>query len=239
MEGGTPNNTAPISDRILFEDNHLIAVNKLIAEISQGDATGDTSLGDEIKEFIRVRDEKPGNVYLAVIHRLDRPASGVMLFAKTSKAASRMSRLFREGKVEKRYWAVVATRPSQSAATLTHYLKRNASKNKSFPVGETEAGAKSAELSYELIGESDRYYLLEITMHTGRHHQIRAQLAAVGCPIKGDLKYGFPRSNRNGGIHLHARSISFHHPVGDQLVEITAPPPSDALWDFFNATLSG
>ncbi len=224
-----------IHGRVLYEDNHLIAVNKRVGEISQEDSSGDTTIGDLIKAYIKERDAKPGNVYLGVLHRLDRPVSGAILFARTSKAASRMSRLFRDGEIEKRYWAVVANRPPADAGTLVHYLKRDSSKNKSFIVDENHRTGTRAELSYELVTESDRYYLIEITMSTGRHHQIRAQLSTIGCPIKGDLKYGFPRSDRGGGIHLHARSLSFHHPVRGERITIIAPPPSDTLWDFFSA----
>ena len=226
-----------IRGRILYEDNHLIAINKTAGEISQGDKTGDPPLGDAVAKYIKEKYKKPGNVYLAVVHRLDRPVTGVSLFAKTEKAASRMSNLFREGRIEKTYWAIVTRRPPEMRQTLIHFLAKDSEKNKT-RAGDSEfAGAKRSELAYELIGASDRYFLLRVTMKTGRHHQIRAQLAAIGCPIKGDLKYGAARSNPGGGISLHARSIVFTHPVAGAAagapIEIIAPPPDDALWRFF------
>lgn len=223
--------------RILYEDNHLIAINKRSSELVQGDKTGDMTLADDVRDFIKIRDNKPGNVFLGVCHRLDRPTSGVVVFAKTGKALSRMNRLFRENKVSKTYWAVTASVPSNSGAggagsggTLLHYLKKNESRNKSYVTGERSAGAKKAELHYEVIARSDRYFLLEVKPKTGRHHQIRAQLSSIGCPIKGDLKYGFSRSDPGGGIHLHARAVQFPHPVRGGTVEITAPVPAERLW---------
>jgi 23S rRNA pseudouridine1911/1915/1917 synthase len=222
---------------IIYEDNHLIAVCKKISEIVQGDRTGDEPLSERVKRFLKQRDRKPGNVFLGVCHRLDRPTSGVVVFAKTGKTLKRMNELFRTGGVHKTYWAVVESPPAQEQGTLTDYLVRNSKKNKSYITTEAEdaAGAKRAELEYRLAGRSDRYFLLEVTPQTGRHHQIRAQLAAAGCRIKGDLKYGARRSNPGGGIHLHALRISFRHPVGSgEEVVIEAPPPAeDRLWAFF------
>ncbi len=224
-----------IEARILYEDNHLIAINKRVGEISQGDRTGDAAVGDLVAAYIKRRDGKPGNVFLTPVHRLDRPVSGVLLFAKTGKAAGRMSRLFRESAVEKRYWAVVATSPAAATGSLVHYLVRDRKVTKSFVVGEDRPGAKRAQLDYRVVARSDRYVLLEVTMSTGRHHQIRAQLAALGCPIRGDLKYGAPRSNPDGGISLHAALLRFDHPVGRGPVEIVAPFPEGTLWRVFAA----
>lgn len=219
-----------ISDRILYEDNHLIVVNKHCSEIVQADKTGDRTLADLVRRHIKERDGKPGNVFLGVCHRLDRPTSGAVIFAKTGKALSRMNKLFREGKVEKTYWAVTGSAPPDPTGTLVHYLSRNSAKNKSFIVeGDIEI-AKRAELSYRVIAESDRYFLVEINPGTGRHHQIRAQLSAVGSPIKGDLKYGAKRSNPGGGIHLHARRLDFTHPVKSLPIEVTAPVPEETVW---------
>ncbi|HYW94411.1 MAG TPA: RluA family pseudouridine synthase [Bacteroidales bacterium] len=218
---------------ILYEDNHLIAVNKRISDIVQGDRTGDVSLDKILKDFIRKRDSKPGNVFMGIPHRLDRPVSGVMVFAKTSKALSRMNALFRDKKTVKIYWAIVRNHPPEEAATLVHYLRKNEKQNKSYPCSPDSPGAKEASLSYRLAGASENYFLLEVELHTGRHHQIRAQLAAIGCPIKGDLKYGFPRSNKSGGISLHAREISFTHPVKGTPLQIVAKPPADDIFGTF------
>jgi 23S rRNA pseudouridine1911/1915/1917 synthase len=220
---------------ILYEDNHIIAVNKRPADIVQGDKSGDVPLSDRVREHLREKYGKPGNVYLGVPHRLDRPTSGVVLFARTEKALARLSALFREGGVRKIYWALLCEKPSPEAGDLTHRLRRNASLNKSF-VG-SGPDSKEARLSYRLLASLERYHLVEIELHTGRHHQIRAQFAAIGCHIKGDLKYGAPRSNPGGGIHLHARSASFAHPVRGALVTIVAPPPPDPLWDAAQAAL--
>lgn len=217
-------------ERILYEDNHLIAINKQCSEIVQGDKTGDRPLVELAKSFIKERDKKPGNVFLGICHRLDRPTSGVVVFAKTGKALSRMNGLFRNGEVNKTYWAVTAIQPPSSTGTLNHHLKKNQSKNKSFVVSGHVTGAKRAELTYRVISSSDRYFLLEVQPSTGRHHQIRAQLAEIGCPIKGDLKYGARRSNPDGGIHLHARKISFIHPVRNDEVLITAAVPDETVW---------
>lgn len=220
-----------IDSRILFEDNHIIAVNKLCGEIVQGDKTGDVCMIQTIRDFIKNRDNKPGNVFLEAVHRIDRPVSGVVLFAKTSKGLSRMSKLFRDSGVVKIYWAVVGSVPKTSTEMLRHFMVRNPEKNKSFAYTQSKPGRKEARLTYNLLGSTGRYYLLEVELHTGRHHQIRAQLAKVGLTIRGDLKYGAPRSNPNGGINLHAYSLSFTHPVSNEPQQIIAPPPNDALWN--------
>jgi 23S rRNA pseudouridine1911/1915/1917 synthase len=219
--------------QVLYEDNHLIAVNKSNSDLVQGDRTGDISLDQEIKQWLKEKYDKPGNVYLGVIHRLDRPVSGVVLFAKTSKALSRMNKIFKEKQVEKTYWAIVKNCPDPHQGSLRHYMVRNTQKNKSFSYDQPRKDSKEAILSYRLIASSDRYYLLEVTLETGRHHQIRSQLSRIGSPIKGDLKYGFDRSNKDGGISLHARKISFVHPVQQQPVTIMANPPGDNLWQYF------
>ncbi|MEI8085446.1 MAG: RNA pseudouridine synthase [Paludibacter sp.] len=219
---------------VLYEDNHIIAVNKSSSEIVQGDKTGDQPLSDTIKLYLKEKYNKPGEVYLGVAHRLDRPVSGVVLFAKTSKALTRLNEMFRNHEVNKIYWAIVKEKPSQIQGRLEHYLTRNEKQNKSVAYERERADAKKAALTYKLIAHSDTYYLLEVNLETGRHHQIRCQLAKMGSPIKGDLKYGFSRSNPNGGISLHARSIEFIHPVSKQLVSIEAPvPENDSLWKAF------
>lgn len=220
-----------IESRIIFEDNHLIAVNKLCGEIVQGDKTGDICMIQTIRDFIKSRDNKPGNVFLEAVHRIDRPVSGIVLFAKTSKGLSRMSKLFHDGDIKKIYWAVVGALPPKTTDTVSHFMARNPEKNKSFAYAESKAGRKEARLTYRLIGNTGRYYLLEVELHTGRHHQIRAQLSKIGLTIKGDLKYGAPRSNPNGGINLHAYSLSFTHPISNEQVQILAPPPNDVLWN--------
>jgi 23S rRNA pseudouridine1911/1915/1917 synthase len=217
--------------RVLHEDNHLIAVNKLPSEIVQGDRTGDSPLAERVRDYIRSSRGKRGGVFVGIPHRLDRPTSGVVVFARTTKALERLNGLFREGAVRKLYWALVAERPPREADTLEHWLRRNPGQNKSFVVSRPAAGDRQARLSYRLVGSLERYHLLEIELHTGRHHQIRAQLAAIGCHIKGDLKYGAPRSNPRGGIHLHARELSFIHPVSRLPLRIVADPPEDPLWD--------
>ena len=228
------NNTLPqIADRILYEDNHLIIVNKLPSEIVQGDLTGDATLGDAVKLYLKVTYNKQGNVYLGIPHRLDRPTSGIVVFAKTEKALSRLGNIFREREIKKIYWAAVDKMPPETEGKLINYLLRNRQKNKSFSVPAGKKGAKKAELSYRLIGAAKSFYILEIELHTGRHHQIRAQFAALNVHIKGDLKYGAARSNMGGGIHLHARKIMFNHPVGGKPVEIIAPPPKDPVWSDF------
>lgn len=216
---------------VLYEDNHIIAVNKNSSEIVQGDKTGDTPLSESVKAYIKEKYNKPGEVFLGVTHRLDRPVSGVVLFARTSKALTRLNEMFRTQAVKKTYWAIVKAAPEQTEARLEHYLVRNEKQNKSYAYDREKPHSKKAALSYRLIGRSDNYSLLEVHLETGRHHQIRCQLAKIGCPIKGDLKYGFPRSNPNGGISLHARSVEFVHPVSKQAITIVAPTPEDEkLW---------
>lgn len=222
-----------LSSRILYEDNHLIAVNKLPSEIVQGDKTGDTPLSEDVKEFLRKKYNKPGNVFTGVIHRIDRPVSGVVIFAKTGKALSRMNELVKNRGLKKTYWAIVQKRPEKEKDELVHHLVRNQKKNKSTAHVKPKKDSKEAVLEYKLICESNSYFLLEIDLKTGRHHQIRAQLAAIGNPLKGDLKYGAPRSNRDASIGLHAREIEFIHPVKKESIKIVAPPPKDALWDYF------
>jgi len=219
---------------ILFEDNHLIIVNKKAGDITQGDKTGDAPLSDIIKDYIKEKYNKPGNVYLGVVHRLDRPTSGVIIFAKTSKALSRTTKMLRDKEINKTYWAVVKNKPKKKKDTLINYLKKNPKNNKSYAVGENVNGAKKAILHYEVIKELDNYSLLEINLETGRHHQIRTQLSNIGSPIKGDLKYGFPRSNKDASIHLHARKIAFTHPVSKEKIEVLAPTPQDVIWNNCN-----
>ena len=219
---------------VLYEDNHIIAVNKTSSDIVQGDKTGDTPLGEYVKAYIKQKYNKPGEVFLGVTHRLDRPTSGVLLFARTSKALTRLNKMFQDkGAMKKIYWALVDQLPQETEGTLEHWLVRNQKQNKSYAYDEERPGSKRARLNYKLVKSSDRYHLLEIELLTGRHHQIRAQLAKIGCIIKGDMKYGFPRSNPGGGIHLHARSIEFMHPVKKEVVKIIAPVPDDNLWKFF------
>jgi len=223
--------------QIIYEDNHIVAVNKKVSDIVQGDKTGDRTLGDEVKDYIKAKYNKPGNVFLGVTHRLDRPVSGVTLFARTSKALSRLNEMFKERDFKKTYWAVTKNPPPKNEDTLVHYLVRNEKQNKAIVHLDEVKDSKMASLSYKVIGKSDNYYFVEIELHTGRHHQIRAQLSAMGCPIKGDLKYGSPRSNKDGGIHLHARSMEFNHPIKLQRVKIVAEPPADALWKAFLETV--
>lgn len=218
---------------VLYEDNHFIAVNKRWGDLVQGDRTGDESLEEKVKRYLQEKYGKPGNVFLGVTHRIDRPVSGVVLFARTSKALSRINRLFQEKQVKKTYLAIIQNPPPQESATLIHYIRRNEQKNKSYAFGQEVKNSRQAILHYKILGRSDRYYLVEIDLHTGRHHQIRCQLAAIGCPIRGDLKYGYTRSNDNGGIDLHSYRIAFVHPVTQQPIEITAPVPNDKLWQFF------
>jgi len=219
--------------QVLYEDNHLIAVNKTNHDLVQGDRTGDAALDERLKNYLKEKYNKPGNVYLGVIHRLDRPVSGIVLFAKTSKALSRMNQLFKEKQVEKTYWAIVKNLPDPPSSELKHHLVRNTKKNKSFSFDAPREDTREASLTYRTLLSSDRYHLLEIDLHTGRHHQIRSQLSKIGSPIKGDLKYGFDRSNKDGGICLHARMIHFVHPVKKSPLTIIADPPADNLWDFF------
>jgi 23S rRNA pseudouridine1911/1915/1917 synthase len=223
---------------ILFEDNHLIAVNKTISEIVQSDKTGDIPLTDTIKSYLKEKYNKSGNVFLGVVHRLDRPVSGAVLFARTSKALTRLNEMFQLKTIHKKYWAIVKNHPPNDEDTLVHYLTRNIQQNKSYAYDSEIANSKKSILCYKIIAKSENYYLLDIDLQTGRHHQIRCQLAKIGCPIKGDLKYGFPRSNPDGGISLHSRSISFIHPVHDKSVLITAEPPHDSLWITFKDLLN-
>jgi 23S rRNA pseudouridine1911/1915/1917 synthase len=220
-----------INSRILYEDNHLIAVNKLSGELTQGDKTGDVILPDLIKGYIAKKYDKPGAVYLGVIHRLDRPTSGIVVFARTSKALTRMNKLFAERETDKTYWAMVEGKPNTKSGKLTHYLIRNPKQNKSYAHDHEVPNSKKAILTFKVLKMMDNYSLLEIKLETGRHHQIRAQLSKIGCTIKGDLKYGAKRSNKDGSIHLHARSLSFTHPVKkDQVTIIAQPDHEDALW---------
>lgn len=217
--------------KILYEDNHLIAVRKRVGDIVQGDKTGDVPLSDMVKNFLKDKYQKPGNVYLGVVHRLDRPVSGVVLFAKTSKALPRLNKMFAEHKgVKKTYLAIVANKPPQPQGTLTHWLTRNEKQNTARAYDREVPGSKKAVLDYRLIAQSERYFLLEIELHTGRHHQIRCQLSKIGCPIRGDLKYGAPRSNPDGGISLHAWRLELEHPVSHQNIVIEAPLPEERLW---------
>ena len=218
---------------VLYEDNHLIIINKKTSEIVHGDKTGDISLSDLVKEYIKVKYNKPFNVYLGLPHRLDRPVSGVVLFTKTEKALSRMNKMFIEGTVDKTYWAIVENPPEKPEDTLVHYLLRNEKQNKTFVYDHEVKYSKQAILLYKLIFRFRNYFLLEVKLKTGRHHQIRCQLTHIGCPIKGDLKYGSKRSNPGGGIMLHARKISFKHPVTGTQVVVFAPPPDNALWNEF------
>lgn len=220
---------------ILYEDNHIIAVNKSNSDIVQGDKTGDKPLSDKVKAYIKEKYNKPGEVFLGVVHRLDRPVSGVVIFARTSKALSRMNKMFQEKQVKKTYWAIVAELPKEEEGELRHYILKNSEKNKSYAFPKPRSGSKEAILHYRLISGLKNSYLLEVDLQTGRHHQIRCQLAKIGCPIRGDLKYGFPRSNKNGGISLHARRISFIHPVKKEEVVIEAPTPqNENLWREFS-----
>jgi 23S rRNA pseudouridine1911/1915/1917 synthase len=219
--------------RILYQDNHIIAVNKHCGDLVQGDKTGDQSLDILVREYLKKKYNKPGNVFLGVVHRLDRPVSGVVLFARTSKALSRLNSMFRDSAIQKKYWAVVKNKPIKKTAILKHYIYRKEKINKSFSHDKMVPGAKEASLTYRLSGTSDNFYLLDIELHTGRHHQIRSQLAKIGCPIRGDLKYGFDRSNKDGGISLHARSVELIHPVSKKNIVIIADPPDDPVWNFF------
>ena len=218
---------------VLYEDNHLIVVNKKASDIVQGDKTGDVTMPDTIKEFLKEKYNKPGNVFCGVVHRLDRPTSGAVVFAKTSKALTRLNEQFRDKSTKKTYWAVVEQEPKEKSGTLVHYLKKNEKQNKSYASLTETPGSKKASLEYKLIAKSDKYFLLEIELHTGRHHQIRVQLSTIGCIIKGDVKYGARRSNTDGSIHLHARFLEINHPTTKELIKITAPVPNEALWQWF------
>ena len=217
--------------QVLYEDNHLIIINKRVGDIVQGDKTGDKPLSEIVKEYIKEKYQKPGEVFLGVVHRLDRPTSGIVVFARTSKALTRMNELFSNRETQKTYWAVVKNKPANSKDTLTHFIKRNEKNNTSKANLKEVPESKLAILDYNVIAALNNYYMVEINLHTGRHHQIRAQLAAINCPIKGDLKYGFDRSNPDGGIHLHARKLDFIHPVTRKNLKIVASTPNDALWN--------
>ncbi len=225
-------------NEILFEDNHIIIVNKITGDIIQADRTEDPTLRDAVKDYLKEKYQKPGNVFVGVVHRLDRPVSGLVMFAKTSKALKRLNSIFKAREIKKVYWVVVDKAPPLPEDKLINYLRRNAPKNKSFVVDEGKKDAVYAELDYKVLAQSDRYFLLEVLLHTGRHHQIRAQLSGLGCRIKGDLKYGFPRSNPDASIHLHARYIEFIHPVKKELIKVVAPLPKDPLWDFFGKAMA-
>ncbi len=231
--------TKELKQRILYEDNHLIVINKLPGELVQGDQSGDETLPDKVKLYLKETYKKEGNVFLGIPHRLDRPTSGIVIYTKTEKALKRMHALFREeGEVEKLYWAVVDRLPQGDEGVVVHYLTRNREKNRSYAAKEERKGSRLAKMSYKIRGASKSFYLLEIDLITGRHHQIRAQLKALGSSIKGDLKYGARRSNEGGGIHLHARQVSFIHPVKRERVTIQATPPKDPIWDYFASLLS-
>ena len=217
--------------QVLHEDNHIIVINKRVGDIVQGDKTGDKPLSEVVKEYIKVKYNKPGEVFLGVIHRLDRPTTGIVIFARTSKALTRMNELFSNRETKKTYWAIVKNKPQNSEDKLVHYLKRNEKNNTSKAHIKEVPESKIASLDYKIIASLQNYYALEINLHTGRHHQIRAQLSAIGSPIKGDLKYGFDRSNPDGGIHLHARKLVFTHPVTKENIEIIAPTPNDVIWN--------
>jgi 23S rRNA pseudouridine1911/1915/1917 synthase len=217
--------------QILHEDNHIIVVNKRVGDIVQGDKTGDKPLSEIVKEYIKDKYSKPGEVFLGVVHRLDRPTTGIVIFARTSKALTRLNEMFSARETQKTYWAVVKNKPEKQEDTLVHFLKRNEKNNTSKAHLKEIPESKIAKLDYKIIRELNSYFVLEINLQTGRHHQIRAQLAAIGCPIKGDLKYGFDRSNPDGGIHLHARKLAFVHPVSKEEIEILAPTPKNSLWD--------
>lgn len=223
--------STPTNLQVIHEDNHLIIVNKRVGDIVQGDKTGDVPLSEVVKTYIKHKYQKPGAVFLGVVHRLDRPTSGIVVFAKTSKALARLNELFCSRQTQKTYWAVVKNVPPKPADTLQHYISRNEKNNTSKAHTKEVPNSKLALLDYQIIQKLNAYYALEIQLHTGRHHQIRAQLAAIGCPIKGDLKYGFDRSNPDGGIHLHARKLVFTHPVSKEMIDITAPTPPDVIWD--------
>ena len=222
---------------VVYEDNHIIIVNKTASEIVQGDKTGDVPLSETVKQYLKEKYHKPGNVFIGVTHRLDRPVSGLVVFAKTSKALSRLNEMFKNSEVKKTYWAIGKQTPAETEGELVNYLVRNEKQNKSYAYNTEKPGSKKAILHYRLIARSDNYCLLEVDLKTGRHHQIRCQLAKMGCPIKGDLKYGFPRSNPDGSICLHARRVRFVHPVSKELIDVVAPVPSDNLWNSFLTSL--
>jgi 23S rRNA pseudouridine1911/1915/1917 synthase len=228
---------SPTDLKILYEDNHVVVINKSASDIVQGDKTGDETLPDRIKAYLKVKYDKPGNVFCGVVHRLDRPTSGAVVFARTSKALERLNAQFRDKETNKVYWAIVENKPEKPEGTLVHYLKKNEKQNKSYASLKEVPGSKKAVLNYRLISSSDKYHLLEIKLETGRHHQIRCQLASIGCVIKGDLKYGAKRPNKDGSIGLHARALEFIHPTSKEIVSVIAPVPDDPLWKYFEEQL--
>lgn len=223
-------------NQVVFEDNHILVINKMGGQLTQKDPKGEPGIEDWAKEYIRVKYNKPGEAFIGVVHRLDRPVSGIVLLAKTSKALVRLNKIFQERAIVKTYWAIVKNKPENEEGRLEHWMLRNEKTNMSKCFDKEVKNSKKAILDYKLIGSSDTYHLLEVTLHTGRHHQIRAQLSTMGCPIKGDLKYGFARSNSEGFIHLHSRSIEFTHPVKEENIKVVAPAPdNDSVWKYFNA----
>jgi len=220
--------------QVLFEDNHIVIVNKRAGDITQGDKTGDKPLSDVVKEYIKDKYNKPGDVFLGVVHRLDRTTSGIIIFARTSKSLERLNKMLRDKIINKTYWAVVKNHPKKEKDTLINYLRKNPKNNKSTAYTKEIEGSKKAILHYTVIKKLDNYSLIEVDLETGRHHQIRTQLSTIGCPIKGDLKYGFDRSNKDGSIHLHARKIKFTHPVSKEQINITAPTPKEVIWNACN-----
>ena len=217
--------------QVLFEDNHIIVTNKRAGDITQGDKTGDKPLSEVVKEYIKDKYNKPGKVFIGTVHRLDRPTSGIIIFARTSKALERLNKMLREKTIKKTYWAIVKNQPKNKVDTLINFLKKDTKKNKSFVYNKEIDGSKKAILHYNTIKKLDNYSLIEVDLETGRHHQIRTQLSHIGCPIKGDLKYGSDRSNKDGSISLHARKINFIHPVTKEEINITSPPPNDIIWN--------
>ena len=216
--------------QVLFEDNHILIVNKRAGDITQGDKTGDKPLSEVVKEYVKDKYNKPGNVFIGTVHRLDRPTSGIVIFARTSKALERLNKMLRDKVIQKTYWAIVKNQPKVKTDTLTNFLKKDSKKNKSFVYKKEIEGSKKATLHFKVIQQLDNYSLLEVDLETGRHHQIRTQLSHIGSPIKGDLKYGFDRSNKDGSISLHARKIDFIHPVTKEIITIIAPTPTDPIW---------
>ena len=216
--------------QVLFEDNHILIVNKRAGDITQGDKTGDKPLSEVVKEYVKDKYNKPGNVFIGTVHRLDRPTSGIVIFARTSKALERLNKMLRDKVIQKTYWAIVKNQPKVKTDTLTNFLKKDSKKNKSFVYKKEIEGSKKATLHFKVIQQLDNYSLLEVDLETGRHHQIRTQLSHIGSPIKGDLKYGFDRSNKDGSISLHARKINFIHPVTKEIITIIAPTPNDPIW---------
>lgn len=237
-ERATSISSSELDQRVLFVNNHTIVINKRSGDIVQGDKTGDTPMADEIKEYLKEKFNKPGNVFCGVVHRLDRPTTGAVVFARTTKGLSRLSEQFRNGIPKKVYWAIVEQMPKEKTGRLEHYLQKNEKQNKSYAFIKEVAGSKKAILEYKWLASSDKYHLLEIQLETGRHHQIRTQLGEIGCIIKGDLKYGAKRSNPDGSICLHARSLSFEHPTSNELISVVAPVPDDSLWKFFEKSQS-